>query len=107
MNLRLTAGGHIFVPLQIWTYGKAVIQFGSCAKPPFDVEVKRREWLGRLNGGGFKLPENSIYKYPSVPLADFLDTNKLKEFLSAMTWFVQQLQLQQEPFPSAEAVLEV
>ena len=48
-------------------------------KPPFEAESNRRELLQRLNGiRGVAIPDSSVSKRPSLPLAIFEDPSRLE-----------------------------
>ena len=78
----------------VWTYGTVEITFQYYQSwPPFDVEEKRRELLGRLNAiEGVSIPEDAVARRPSIPLAVFADETRLAKFLRVYEWFLQEAQ---------------
>ena len=78
----------------VWTYGTVEITFQYYQSwPPFDVEEKRRELLGRLNAiEGVSIPEDAVARRPSIPLAVFADETRLANFLRVYEWILQEAQ---------------
>ena len=61
-------------------------------KPPFDSEDKRRELLQRLNAiSGVSLPEDSIARRPSIPLATLADGAVLDQLLAVFDWVIEEI----------------
>jgi len=77
----------------IWTYGRAAIEFGNIRKlAPFSNEEKRHELRQRFNEiGGINLSADAVEKWPSFPLAALTDAAALRQFLSALDWYVEQV----------------
>lgn len=67
------------------------IQFDPLSKrPPFDDENLRLEFLDRLNKiSNVNLPQDSIFKYPSIPFSSFQDQLSLQNLIEVLDWFVQ------------------
>ena len=75
-------------PFVLWTYGKLEIAFQWMQKPPFEAESNRRELLQRLNGiRGVAIPDSSVSKRPSLPLAIFEDPSRLEQLIGVLDWF--------------------
>ncbi len=71
----------------------AEISFQWCAnKPPFANRDLRLEMLRKLNNiPGVSLPEYSIDRRPSIPLATLAEEDRLEQFLRVMDWYVEQV----------------
>lgn len=79
-----------YFPFALWTYGKAEMKFGYLvARPPFDDEGLRREFLRRLNEiAGVSIPEDEIEGFPNIRLAELAaSTEALDSFKGALDWF--------------------
>lgn len=86
----LDHNGQPHYPLAIYTYGRLEIQFQWLTRPPFADLDLRREFLLRLNGvPGVDLPEDTITRRPSVPLAVLTDPPVLDAFLHVLDWFCE------------------
>lgn len=85
---------HFLVAL--WSSGGVEVQFQWMLKrPPFDQESKRREFLELLNRiPGVAIPQDAIARRPTFPLSVLTEPSALKEFLSALEWFVKQIDSQ-------------
>src|SRR5262249_22914072 len=86
----LTLKGATRTVFAVYTYGNVEMQFQYMrAVPPFDDRTKRLEFLRRLNGiSGVKIPEDAIERRPSIPLSVLTNDTALKEFISALDWYV-------------------
>ncbi len=61
-------------------------------KAPFNNKELRREMLRRLNEiPGVSLPDDSIDRRPSVPLATLAEADALDRFVAVMDWYVDQV----------------
>ena len=79
--------------LQVWSYGKIMLSFGSFMKPPFDDESIRQEWLERINAiPGIHLPEDAVSRWPTIPLGELSDHTRLSAFLATADWLVARLE---------------
>lgn len=89
----LDHNGISYYPFCIWTYGKVEIQFQWLKnKIPFDNESKRMELLDRLNlVPGVRIPADAITRRPNIPLSQFKESEKLKQFLDILDWVVQEI----------------
>jgi len=85
--------GISYYPIAIWTYGKVEIQFQWLkARPPFDVESKRKEFLSKLNEiQDINIPETAITRRPNIPLSVFKEEASLKSFLEILDWVVWEI----------------
>ncbi len=81
-------------PIQVWTGDYLYIQFGDIRlKPPFSNELKRLEVLRRLNEiPGVTIPDETIAKYPSIPLSLLNNEAALNQLLETLDWFVQEVE---------------
>lgn len=62
-------------------------------KPPFDDELKRLEFLRRLNEiPGVTIPDKAIDKYPSISLSTLNNKAALNQFLETLDWVVQEVE---------------
>ncbi len=79
--------------IQVWTDGSLTIWFGDMrTKPAFNDELKRLEFLRRLNEiPGVTIPDKAIDKYPSISLSTLNSEIALKQFLEVLNWFVQEV----------------
>ena len=92
MCVEFERNGARFFPFQFSSNGRLAINFGYILKPPFDDEVKRRDFLKRINdGAGLKIPDAAIDRYPSFLLTEIADDHRLSGFLGAMDWFTSQI----------------
>ncbi|OPX78831.1 MAG: hypothetical protein A4E45_01047 [Methanosaeta sp. PtaB.Bin039] len=82
-----------YYPIALWTYGKVEIQFQSLkTRPPFDSEVKRREFMDRLNQvPGINIAEDRITRRPNIPFSVFKDEAALRQFLETLDWAVREI----------------
>jgi len=89
----LDHNGISYYPFSIWTYGKVEIQFQWLKnKIPFDNESKRMELLDRLNQiPGVYIPADAITRRPNIPLSQFKEDERLKQFLDTLDWVVQEI----------------
>jgi len=80
--------------ISAWTDGSLPIWFGDMrTKPPFSDELKRSEFLRRLNEiPGITIPDKAIDKYPSISLSTLNNEAALKQFLGVLDWFVQEVE---------------
>lgn len=85
--------GETYWTIAVWTYGRVQIQFQMMLKnEPFKDEHKRIELLRRLNEiPGVALSQDSITKYPSIPLSILKDEKLLSQFLDTLDWMVQEI----------------
>lgn len=61
-------------------------------KLPFKSEEKRRELWQRLNEiPGLKLPEDAIFRRPSIQISALVDSDNLKQFLVTFNWVLEQI----------------
>ncbi|MCB1018545.1 MAG: hypothetical protein KDC27_01390 [Acidobacteria bacterium] len=61
-------------------------------KPAFSEETKRRELLDMLNAiDGVNLPEDSISRRPSIPLAVLAEGDRAERFLRVFDWYLGQI----------------
>lgn len=61
-------------------------------KSPFDQEALRLVMLGKLNGiDGVALPQDAIYRRPSIPLRVLAVGNRVEQFLRVMDWYLEQI----------------
>ncbi|MCI0490631.1 MAG: hypothetical protein L0229_28905 [Blastocatellia bacterium] len=76
----------------VWTYGVIEIQFQYMRKPPFDDDLKRLEFLNRLNQiPGISLDGESINLRPSISISVFKEETSLKQLLETLDWFVREV----------------
>jgi hypothetical protein len=75
-------------PFALYSYGRVEIQFQwMLRRPPFDAIERRVELQQRLNAiPGVTIPDSSLAKRPSIPLAALHDDARLKAFTEAMDW---------------------
>jgi hypothetical protein len=85
---------HPFIPFIFYTYGKVEIMFKRMMvrHPPFTADEKRLELLRRLNKiPGANLPEDGIFRRPSVPLSALVDAKALSTFLEVIEWTIDEV----------------
>jgi len=77
----------------LWTYRRVQTVFEAMKRnPPFDDEAKRVELLRRLNEiPGVALPDESVNRYPSIPMSVFQDEGALKQLLGVLDWIVEEV----------------
>lgn len=75
-----------------WTYGAIEIYFQWLKNAaPFD-ELKRREFLARLNTvPGIDLPADAIERRPSIKLAILVQADRLRQFLAVLEWAIAEI----------------
>ena len=62
------------------------------SRPPFHNEVKRLEFLERLNEiPDVKLDKNMINLYPSIPLSVLFESDSLTLFFSSIKWVLSEI----------------
>ena len=81
---------HLFA---VWTYGRVELLFQLMrTQPPFDQEALRRELADRLNRiPGVDLPEGSLERRPSFPLAVLTNAEAMRDFLAAFDWTIAEV----------------
>ena len=81
-------------PIQVWTDGSLNIWFGDMhTKLPFSDELKRSEFLRRLNEiPGITIPDKAIDKYPSISLSTLNSEIAREQFRETLDWFVQEVE---------------
>ena len=78
INATVTRHGVKLDFLQVWSYGKVMLSFGSFMKAPFDDENIRREWLGRINAiSGMNLPEDAVSRFRPSHSGELSDDTRL------------------------------
>jgi len=78
--------------LSVYTYGSAEVVFAWMRIPPFSQRAKRLELLRRLNEvPGVSFGENEVDVRPSVPLRELADESRLRPFLAALDWAVEEI----------------
>jgi hypothetical protein len=89
---------HLF-PFALYTYGRVEIQFQWMARqPPFDSLEKRVELQTKLNAiVGVEIPDESLSRRPSIPLAMLANDEALTLFLGVMDWAFAQAQEARAP----------
>ncbi|WP_420640989.1 hypothetical protein [Candidatus Leptofilum sp.] len=77
----------------VWTLGTIETYFQHYkSKPPFDETGKRQQLLRKLNGiTGVDLPDDSISRRPTIPIAVFTEPNKLQQFLVIYEWMIAEI----------------
>lgn len=80
-------------PIQVWTGDYLYVQFGDMqTKPPFSDELKRSEFLRRMNEiSGISIPDETT-KYPSIALSSLNDEGTLARFLETLDWVVREVE---------------
>lgn len=78
----------------VQTHGMIEIYFYWYAyRPPFDQEDKRRDMLDRLNDiPGIDLPDDSIHRRPTMPLASLAPEQSFQAFCAIYDWYLAELQ---------------
>ena len=84
----LTAGGHTYYPILVYTYGRIEIHFQSLLKrPAFSDEAPRRELQRRMNAiSGMHLPDDCLTRRPPFAMSLLHDPQKLQQFLDVLQW---------------------
>jgi hypothetical protein len=79
-----------FYPINVsagYTTPFVEIGFGHMAVPPFADEAGRRELLGRLRAiPGIDIPEDRVNRYPTVPLVQLAEGERLRQFIDVLDW---------------------
>jgi hypothetical protein len=77
----------------VYTYGRVALAFGAYQwRPPFENEAARRQLLAQFNEAyGANLPESAINKYPSIPLSELGEPNRVGKFLKFFESFIQEV----------------
>jgi hypothetical protein len=85
------ASGYLF-PFALYTYGRVEIQFQwMLRQPSFDAHHRRVELQQRLNAiPSVEIPDGSLQRRPSIPLAALASDGAVASFLSAMDWCFEQ-----------------
>jgi hypothetical protein len=93
LNPKLDHSGRDYRAIGIYSSGKIELELGSLQRrPPFDSEEKRLELLSRINKlPGVDLSEETITRFPTIPLSTLLDESALKSFLATLDWFKDQV----------------
>lgn len=83
--------GRSYRTVVVWADGNVQIPFGHMRSGPFELEALRIELRDRLNAiPGVSIAEDSITKFPWVPLSVFADQARLKQLLAVLEWVVGQ-----------------
>ncbi|MBV8736762.1 MAG: hypothetical protein JO007_05800 [Alphaproteobacteria bacterium] len=93
VGLVVTENGVDHIPILLYTYGTAEIQFQHMKKKnPFDDTDRREELRERLNAiNGVNVPADAIDRRPSIQLMALSNDEKLNQFLNVMEWCIRQL----------------
>jgi len=87
----LDLDGFNHFPFAFWTNGTVEVQFQHL-RPPFDVETRKREVLGRLNAiPGVSLPAEKLKGRPSFRLSALSDPARLRQFLDVFDWMMDEI----------------
>jgi hypothetical protein len=86
--INVAAPGRRVWPVAVWTYGKIEVQFqGLIRLPEFEHEDRRRELQQRPNRiSGVTIPDDSLARRPSFPLALLDSDAAFQAFVEAMVW---------------------
>lgn len=77
------------------------IKFGRMKNRNRLTDEKRIELLRRLNEiPGVNLPQDSIGRYPSIPLSTLASGSALEQFLRAIAWTIEEVKAAQDQPPS-------
>jgi hypothetical protein len=78
--------------INIWTYGKIEVNFGSFENTPLASEDKRKQLLAMLNAvDGAQLKEDAINRYPGVSIRLFVDEGNRVRLFEALAWLKAEL----------------
>jgi len=96
---------HVFSPIDVRKAksGRVKVRFGHIMNrnPPFASDDKRLDLLGRLNKiPGVSLPQDSIDRYPSIPLSALANPKALEQFLEVIAWTIEEVKAAQNEQPS-------
>jgi hypothetical protein len=88
----LDDGSAYLFPFALYTYGRVEVQFQwMLQRAPFDARERRVELQQKLNAiPGVQIPDGSLDKRPSIPLATLSKDSALEAFLSALDWSFEQ-----------------
>lgn len=81
--------------MSMWTDGGIQVQFSSMSHPPFDSLQKRRELADRLEAldGAITMSDQQLRStWPSVRLHQIVEPERLRGFLKAWDWFIEQVE---------------
>jgi hypothetical protein len=90
----LEKGPNGYLSFAIWTYGAIEVQFQRMKdRPAFESEVDRKAFLTKLNQiSAVSIPADAIGRRPSFNILALEDTSDLRQFFSALDWFIQHVE---------------
>ncbi len=96
---------HPFSPIDVRKSksGSVAVRSGHIMtkNPPFAADDKRLDLLRRLNEiPGVSLPQDSISKFPQIPLSTLVSANAVEQFLKALAWAIEEVKAAQNHQPS-------
>lgn len=91
-------------PITVYTGSKVPrvgIKFGRMKNRNRLTEEKRIDLLRRLNEiPGVNLPQDSIGRFPSIPLSTLANGNALEQFLKAVAWTIEEVKAARQDPPA-------
>jgi len=92
----LSTPGRNYQVFAVWTNGRIEIEFMYLKEyPAFTGEEALWEFFRRLNAiPGVQIPEDGIYRRPSIPLKALVDETGYRQFIDAVEWVYQKLRQQ-------------
>ena len=92
-------------PIALWTNGDLEIRFDYISRrPPFDEEVRRRQFLDRLNQvPGVGLPPSAYKGAPNFPIAVLANESSWAAFEDVLRWYLVQIGAAPDPAEREQA----